>query len=172
MWCSVTPGTRPRLRLAAAAACSLALLTGCAAGASSEPDTAHADRQGPTVIGTDASAESRVTAALYRELLTDAGQPVRMSTTGYASPAATARAVVAGRIGLAPAYESTLLRTFPDGGTLPGNMPATLSMALPTGIDALPPAAAEHGGTLPTRPTTSARRGPRSSWRPAPVPTI
>lgn len=157
MWCSVTPGTRRRLRLAAAAVCSLVLLTGCAAGAKSEPDTAHADRQGPTVIGTDTSAESRVTAALYRELLTHAGQPVRMATTSYPSPAATARAVVAGRIGLAPAYESALLRTFPGSDTLPGNMPATLSMALPMGIDALPPAAAEHGVVLAVTRATARR---------------
>jgi osmoprotectant transport system substrate-binding protein len=80
-----------------------------------------------------------------------------MATTSYASPAATARAVVAGRIGLAPAYESTLLRTFPDGDALPGNMSATLSMALPMGIDALPPAAAEHGVVLAVTRATARR---------------
>ena len=98
-----------------AAVCSLVLLTGCAAGAHTESDTAYADRQGPIVIGTDTSAESRAVAALYGELLTDAGQRVRMATTSYSSPAAAAKAVVAGEIGLAPAYESTLLRTLLAG---------------------------------------------------------
>jgi osmoprotectant transport system substrate-binding protein len=100
------------------------------------------------VIGADGSAESRVVAALYGELLTDAGVRVRMATTDYASPADTARAVVEGRLSLAPAYESTLLRALPGGQTMPGNMAATLSMALPPGIVALPPAAAHNGLVL------------------------
>lgn len=157
MWCSVTPGIRPRLRLAAAAVCSLVLLTGCAAGAQNKPNTSYADGEGPTVIGTDTSAESRVVAALYGELLTGAGQKVETAKTRYSSPAATAKAVVAGRLGLAPAYESTLLRTFPDGDTLPGNMSATLSMALPMGITALPPAAAQRGVVLAVTPATARR---------------
>ena len=140
-----------------AAVCSLVLLTGCAAGAHTESDTAYADRQGPIVIGTDTSAESRAVAALYGELLTDAGQRVRMATTSYPSPAAAAKAVVAGEIGLAPAYESTLLRMFPGGQILPGNMPATLSMALPVGIVALPPAVAQRGVVLAVSPTTARR---------------
>ncbi|MDO0913315.1 glycine betaine ABC transporter substrate-binding protein [Streptomyces sp. DT2A-34] len=159
MWCSATSATRSRsrLRLAAAAVCSLVLLTGCAAGATSKPDTVYADAVGPTVIGTDTSAESRVVAAMYGELLTGAGQKVRMATTSYASPSATAKAVVAGKLGLAPAYESTLLRTFPGGDTLPGNVSTTLSMALPMGITALPPAAADRGVVLAvTRATAQA----------------
>ncbi len=140
-----------------AAVCSLVLLTGCVAGAHSDSDTAYADRQGPIVIGTDTSAESRAVAALYGELLTDAGQQVRMATKNYPSPAAAAKAVVAGQIGLAPAYESTLLRTFPGGQILPGNMPATLSMALPVGIVALPPAVAQRGAVLAVTPATARR---------------
>lgn len=155
MWRSATSATRSRLRLAAATVCSLVLLTGCAAGATSKPDTAYADAVGPTVIGTDTSAESRVVAAMYGELLTGAGQKVRMATTSYASPSATAKAVVAGRIGLAPGYESTVLRTFPGGDTLPGNVSTTLSMALPVGITALPPAAADRGVVLAVTKATA-----------------
>ncbi|MFJ5305444.1 glycine betaine ABC transporter substrate-binding protein [Streptomyces sp. NPDC088350] len=156
------PGSRPGLGLVVAAVCSLVLLTGCAAGATTASDTSYADRQGPTLIGTDTSAESRVVAALYGQLLTDAGQPVRMASTVYASPAATAQAVVAGKLGLAPAYESTLLRTFPGGQILPGNMPATLSTALPMGIVALPPAVAQRGVVLAVTRTTARRHGLRS----------
>ncbi|MFF4506212.1 glycine betaine ABC transporter substrate-binding protein [Streptomyces sp. NPDC001401] len=153
------PVTRPRLRLrlAAAAVCSLVLLTGCAAAAQNKPNTSYADGEGPTVIGTDTSAESRVVAAMYAELLTRAGKKVETAKTHYSSPSATARAVVAGRLGLAPAYESTLLRTFPGGDTLPGNMPATLSMALPMGITALPPAAAQRGVVLAVTAATARR---------------
>ncbi|MEU6255393.1 glycine betaine ABC transporter substrate-binding protein [Streptomyces sp. NPDC047043] len=153
----MTPGIRPRLRLAAAALCSLVLLTGCAAGAQNKPNTSYADGDGPTVIGTDTSAESRVVAAMYGELLTRAGQKVVTAKTRYSSPAASAKAVVAGKLGLAPAYESTLLRTFPDGDTLPGNMSATLSMALPMGITALPPAAAQRGVVLAVTQATARR---------------
>ncbi|SEQ43400.1 Substrate binding domain of ABC-type glycine betaine transport system [Streptomyces sp. yr375] len=159
----MTPGTRLRLRIAAATVCSLLLLTGCAAGAGDNPDTGYADREGPTVIGTDGSAESRVTAALYGELLTAAGTKVRIATTRYATPADTAKAVVEGEIGLAPSYESTLLRALPGGQTMPGNMAATLSMALPPGIVALPPAAAQRGLVLAvTRATSRRLGGPRS----------
>ncbi|MCX5049645.1 glycine betaine ABC transporter substrate-binding protein [Streptomyces sp. NBC_00474] len=147
-----------RIPLVATALAALLLLTGCA-GRAQSPDVEHADQQGPTVIGTDGSAESRVVAALYGELLTHAGQRVRVSATGYTSPSATAEAVVEGRLGLAPAYESTLLRTFPGGGALPGNMAATLSMALPVGIEALPPAAAERGIVLAVTRATARRHG-------------
>ncbi|MEU6350224.1 glycine betaine ABC transporter substrate-binding protein [Streptomyces sp. NPDC047072] len=150
--------TRTRLRLAAAALCSLFALTACANGTGgTAPDTEFADREGPTVIGTDTTAESRVVAALYGQLLTAAGQRVRTATTHYATPADTTEAVVEGRIGLAPAYESTVLRTLPGGGALPGNMAATLSMALPVGVTALPPAAAE-GGVVLAVPGATARR--------------
>jgi osmoprotectant transport system substrate-binding protein len=154
-------GIRPRLRAAAAVVGSLLFLTGCV-NASADSDTEYADREGPTVIGTDASAESRVVAALYGELLTESGTKVRMATTRYASPADTARAVVAGELGLAPAYESTLLRALPGGQTLPGNMAATLSMALPPGIVALPPAEAQRGLVLAVTPATARQHALRS----------
>ncbi|MEH0572935.1 glycine betaine ABC transporter substrate-binding protein [Streptomyces sp. B21-108] len=157
------PAIRLRLRLAAAAVCSLLFLVGCgnvASGKGSDAD--YADRQGPTVIGADASPESRVVAALYGELLTDAGSEVRMATTRYASPAATAQAVVAGELSLAPVYESTMLRALPGGQTMPGNMAATLSMALPPGIVALPPAAAQRGIVLAVTRATARHHGLRS----------
>ena len=146
-------------RAAAALVGSLLFLTGCAS--ADGPDTAYADPQGPTVIGTDGSAESRVVAALYGELLTDAGTKVRMATTRYASPADTAQAVVAGELGLAPAYESTLLRALPGGQRLPGDMATTLSMALPPGIVALPPAQAQRGLVLAVTRATARTYGLR-----------
>jgi osmoprotectant transport system substrate-binding protein len=159
----VIPGLRHRLRAAAAVVCSLLFLAGCGDGANAKgPTSDYADRQGPTVIGADASAESRVVAALYGELLTHAGARVRMATAGYASPADTARAVVEGRLSLAPAYESTMLRALPGGQTMPGNMAATLSMALPPGIVALPPAAAQRGVVLAVTRATARRHGLRS----------
>jgi osmoprotectant transport system substrate-binding protein len=114
------------------------------------------------VIGTDRSAESRVMAALYGQLLTDAGQEVRAAPTPYASAADAAKAVLAGEIGLAPAYESATLRALPRADTLPGNMAATLSMALPPGIVALQPAAAERGVVLAVTPSTARRHSLRS----------
>ena len=155
-------GVRPRLRAAAAVVGSLLFLTGCADASADSAHTEYADRVGPTVIGTDVSAESRVVAALYGELLTEAGTKVRMATTRYASPADTARAVVEGELGLAPAYESTLLRALPGGQTLPGNMEATLSMALPPGIVALPAAEAQRGLVLAVTPATARQHGLRS----------
>ncbi|TQE16309.1 ABC transporter substrate-binding protein [Streptomyces ipomoeae] len=151
---------RPRLRplhLAAAALCSLVFLTGCGTGTG--PNTGYADRQDTTVIGTDSSAESRVVAALYGELLTDAGVEVKTATTRYASPADTAHAVVEGEIGLAPAYETTMLRALPGGQTMPGNMKATLSMALPPGIVALAPAKAQHGLVVAVTRATAREHG-------------
>ncbi|WP_329223466.1 ABC transporter substrate-binding protein [Streptomyces sp. NBC_01485] len=157
------PGIGLRLRITAATVCSLLLLTGCAVGGGDNPNSGYADREGPTVIGADGSAESRVVAALYSELLTDAGAKVRMATTRYATPVDTAKAVVEGKLGLAPSYESTLLRALPGGQTMPGNMAATLSMALPPGIVALPPAAAQRGLVLAVTQATSRRLGgPRS----------
>ncbi|MET7703261.1 glycine betaine ABC transporter substrate-binding protein [Streptomyces sp. NPDC005485] len=114
------------------------------------------------MIGTDTSTESRVVAALYGELLTAAGQEVRTAKATYASPADTAEAVVAGRIGIAPAYESTMLRALPGAQTMPGNMEATLSMALPPGIVALPPAGAQRGIVLAVTKTTAKRHTLRS----------
>lgn len=156
------PGIRPALRTLALAACSLVLLSGCAGASTSEATVSAADRQGPTVIGTDCSAESRVAAALYGELLTAAGQKVRTAPTAYASAADTVKAVLAGDIGLAPAYETTMLRALPAGDTLPGNMAATLSMALPPGIVALQPAAAERGVVLAVTRATARRHSLRS----------
>jgi osmoprotectant transport system substrate-binding protein len=142
----------------ALAACSLVLLLSGCTGASTRGTTVSAaDSQGPTVIGTDRSAESRVVAALYGELLTAAGHEVRAAPTAYASAADTARAVAAGEIGLAPAYETATLRALPGGDTLPGDMAATLSMALPPGIVALPPAAAERGVVLAVTRATARR---------------
>lgn len=77
----------------AAALCSLLFLVGCSA-ANAEKSTAYADGEGPARIGTDTSAESRVVAELYGELLADAGVEVRMTSTRYSSPEDTAKAVV------------------------------------------------------------------------------
>ncbi|MFJ8110061.1 glycine betaine ABC transporter substrate-binding protein [Streptomyces sp. NPDC096132] len=157
------PARRFPLRALALTVCSLLALSACATDTAGQGTTsAYADAQGPTVIGTDRSAESRVVAALYGELLTAAGAEVKTATTVYASPADAARAVVEGEIGLAPAYESTMLRALPGGQTLPGNMAATLSMALPPGIVALPPAAAERGVVLAVTRATARRHGLRS----------
>ncbi|MFJ2814943.1 glycine betaine ABC transporter substrate-binding protein [Streptomyces sp. NPDC087294] len=156
----MTSPTRSRRGAGAAALCALLLLTGCAGGGATKNE--YADRRGATVIGTDGSAESRIVAALYGALLTGAGQQVRTVTSGYTSPADTAQAVVDGELSLAPAYESTLLRALPGGQTLPGNMAATLSMALPPGIVALPPAAAQRGIVLAVTRATARRDGLRT----------
>ncbi|MEU2771879.1 glycine betaine ABC transporter substrate-binding protein [Streptomyces sp. NPDC007162] len=152
---------RPRA-VVAAVLCSLLFLAGCGGAPNADGPTAYADGEGPTVIGTDGSAESRVVAALYEELLADAGVRVRRAGTRYASPADTARAVVAGRLGLAPAYESTMLRALPGGQTVAGNMAATLSTALPPGVVALPPAEAENGVVLAVTRATAHRYGLRT----------
>ncbi|MET7687009.1 glycine betaine ABC transporter substrate-binding protein [Streptomyces sp. NPDC005483] len=138
----------PRLRPAALAAFSLLLLTGCGSTVSSGTTASSADHQGPLVIGSDTSAESRIVAALYGELLTAAGEQVRPAPAPYPSAADSARAVVKGEIGLVPAYETTLLRAMPGGGKRPGDMAATLSMALPPGVVALGPARAERDVVL------------------------
>ncbi|MFJ9154615.1 glycine betaine ABC transporter substrate-binding protein [Streptomyces sp. NPDC102270] len=157
------PASRLRPRAAVAAAlCSLLFLTGCGGTAKGNAAAAYADDAGPVVIGTDGSAESRIVAALYGELLADAGVKARMASTRYSSPAATTRAVVEGRIGLAPAYETSTLRALPAGQTLPGNMAATLSMALPQGIDALPPAQAQNGVVLAVTRATARTHGLRT----------
>lgn len=136
--------------LSAAVLCVLVTLTGCAGTAGGSGTTVSAqDRTGPTVIGADGSAESRVVAALYGELLTAAGQQVRTAPADYTSPAATVRAVLSGEISLAPAYEDSLLSTLPGGAAVPGDTAATLSMALPVGFTALPPAAADVTGADP-----------------------
>lgn len=161
------PASRPRPRAAVAAVlCSLLFLAGCGGTAKENAAAAYADDAGPLVIGTDGSAESRVVAALYGELLADAGVKARMASTRYSSPADTTRAVAEGRIGLAPAYETATLRALPAAQTLPGNMAATLSMALPPGIDALPPARAENGVVLAvTRATARTACVPSPTWR-------
>ncbi len=146
------------LGMLALAVCSLLLLSGCAGGPAGGSRAGHAERE-PAVIGTDGSAESRVVAAIYRELLAAAGQKARTSDTAYVSPAHTAQAVVDGEISIAPAYESTMLRALPGGQTLPGNMEATLSMALPPGIVALPAAAAQRGLVVAVTEATADRYG-------------
>ncbi|MET8977451.1 glycine betaine ABC transporter substrate-binding protein [Streptomyces sp. NPDC004539] len=157
------PDSRVRPRAAVAAVlCSLLFLSGCGGAAEGDGATAYADGAGPTVIGTDGSAESRVVAALYGELLTHAGVKVRMASSRYPSPADTTRAVAEGRIGLAPAYETSTLRALPAGQTLPGNMAATLSMALPLGVDALPPARAQNGVVLAVTRATARAHGLRA----------
>ncbi|MGX9887514.1 glycine betaine ABC transporter substrate-binding protein [Streptomyces sp. NPDC002276] len=144
-------------RTVAAVVGSLLLLSGCATANAQGTHVGYADGAGPTVIGSDGSARSRVVAALYGELLTGAGRKVRTAGASYASPVDSAQAVVDGRIGIAPAYESTLLRAMPGGQTMPGNMEATLSMALPPGIVALPPAAAQGGVVLAVTRSTAGR---------------
>jgi osmoprotectant transport system substrate-binding protein len=151
-------GIRPPLRIVALAVCSFFVLSGCASGSTGGTHSGYADRQGPTVIGTDGSAESRVVAALYGELLTAAGEEVKTASAPYASAIDAAQAVVDGRISIAPAYESTLLRAMPGGQTMPGNMEATLSMALPPGIVALPAAAAQRGIVLAVTGATAKRK--------------
>jgi osmoprotectant transport system substrate-binding protein len=137
-----------------AAVCSLLFLAACSNTAPGDASTSYADAKGPVVIGADGSSASRVVAALYGELLTDAGVNVRMATTRFSSPAATVRAVVKRKIGLAPMYESTMLRALPRAQTMPGDMAATLSIALPPGVDALPPATADNGLVLAVTPAT------------------
>ncbi|MFE9450150.1 glycine betaine ABC transporter substrate-binding protein [Streptomyces sp. NPDC006739] len=150
-------GIRSPLRILALAVCSLLVLAGCAEENTEGTHAGYADRHGPAVIGTDSSAESRVVAALYGELLTAAGEKVKAANPPYASAVDTAQAVADGRIGIAPSYESTLLRAMPGGQTVPGNMEATLSMALPPGIVALPAAAAQRGIVLAVTKATSER---------------
>ncbi|WP_181807661.1 glycine betaine ABC transporter substrate-binding protein [Streptomyces shenzhenensis] len=157
----VNPARRRRPR-AVAVLCSLLFLAGCGGAANGGRSIAYADTAGPTVIGTDSSAESRVVAALYGELLADAGTEVRMSATRYSTPADTARAVVAGGLALVPAYETSLLRALPGGRTLPGDMTAALSMALPPGIVALQPARAQNGVVLAVNRSTAHHYGLRT----------
>ncbi|KUN95677.1 glycine betaine ABC transporter substrate-binding protein [Streptomyces caeruleatus] len=152
-------GIRRSLRTILCAVCSLVVVSGCAnkvTGTYSD----HADGAGPTVIGSDSSTESRVVAALYGELLTAAGEEVKTAPTGYRSPADTVQAVLGGRIDLTPAYESTMLRALPGGQVVPGDMSATLSMALPPGVVALPPAAAQRGVVLAVTRATARRHEP------------
>ena len=151
-----------KFRVAALAVCSLLLLSGCATANAEGTHVGYVDHEGPAVIGTDGSTESRVVAAIYGELLTRAGEKVRTADTSYASPVDTAQAVVDGRISIAPAYESTLLRAMPGGQTVRGDMEATLSMALPPGIVALPPAAAQGGVVLAVTKSTAAEHKVRS----------
>ncbi|MCL8014923.1 glycine betaine ABC transporter substrate-binding protein [Streptomyces sp. AS02] len=146
-----------RWRAAVLAACSLALLSACATGSGDGTTVRAADQQGAMVIGSDRSAESRVVAALYGELLTAAGRRVRTAPTVYASAADSARAVVAGDIDLAPAYETAALRALPHGQTMPDDLAATLSMALPPGVVALKPARAERGVVVAVTAATARR---------------
>ncbi|GAQ56045.1 glycine betaine ABC transporter substrate-binding protein [Streptomyces acidiscabies] len=140
--------TRRPLRTAALALGSLLLLTGCGGTATNGATVSSGDQQGPLVIGSDNSTESRIVAALYEQLLTAAGEHVTTALTPFAGPADSARAVVRGEIGLTPAYETTLLRAMPRSGPRTDNMTLALSMALPPGVVALSPARAERGVVL------------------------
>lgn len=145
------------------AATALSLLSACGGG--SEPQGTHAvgvDPAGPIVVGADGSPESRVVAALYEQLLAGAGRQAQPAAGSFPTAADTARAVVAGTVDLAPAYETNLLRALPPGQRLPGNMEASLSMALPVGIEALPAAAAQNGVVLAVHRETAARYHLRS----------
>ena len=152
--------TNPR-RLVAALAVAAAglLLTGCAASHPNQNTFAAGvdPGLGPIVIGSDGSAESRVVAALYEQLLVAAGKQARIAATPYGTSADAAEAVVSGTLSLAPAYETALLRAFPGGQHLAGNTAATLSMALPVGIDALTSAAAQRGVVLAVTGATAKR---------------
>ncbi|MEU1164697.1 glycine betaine ABC transporter substrate-binding protein [Streptomyces sp. NPDC005921] len=103
----------PGIRIAALVLCSFLALSGCADGTAEGTQPRFADHEGPIVIGTDGSPQSRVVAALYGELLTAAGHRTVAASGTYASPVDTAQAVVDGRIDIAPAYETTLLRAMP-----------------------------------------------------------
>lgn len=139
------------------------LLTGCGRGvpgpaggdanvvAGDDPDAA-------VVVGTDGSAESRVVAALYQQLLIAAGKRVTEAPASYATPADTAEAVISGTVALAPMYETALLRAFPSQ-RMPDNMAASLSMALPMGTVALPPASAQRGVVVAVSQATASRYG-------------
>jgi osmoprotectant transport system substrate-binding protein len=145
-------------------AATVLLLSACG---TNSPQGTHAAGADPAtsviLVGTDGSTESRVVAALYEQLLADAGRQAQAATGSYRSPADTAKAVVAGTIDLAPAYETSLLRTFSPGRRLAGNMVATLSTALPVGIEALPAASAQNGVLLAVRRETAARYHLRSA---------
>lgn len=120
------------IRVAALAAIALSLLTACSTGPGAAAATVGGqDGSGQILIGADGSVESRVVAALYAQALTSAGKKVSTRPGLYASSAEAAKAVLSGEITLAPAYETLLLHALPPGTTMPGNLAATLSMALP-----------------------------------------
>lgn len=156
---------RNSLRVAALLVVAIAALLLTACGTSSPAGT-HSVAADPThrtiIVAADDSVESRVVAALYEQLLSSAGRPTRSATSSYRTAADTAKAVVAGTVDLAPAYETRLLRTFDTGQRLAGNMAATLSMALPVGIDALASAPAQYGVVLAVTPETATRYHVRS----------
>ena len=145
----------------AVAAAAVLLLAGCASSTRGAYDASADPGQGPITIGADGSAESRVIAALYAGLLTAAGEQIRQ-VPAYATTEQSANAVVDGAVALAPAYESDLLRALPAAQRMPGNMAATLSMALPVGIDALPAASAQRGVVIAVSRATAQRYGLRS----------
>jgi osmoprotectant transport system substrate-binding protein len=142
------------------------MLSLSACGGESGPQGTYAVGVNPAAeaiaVGADDSPESRVVAALYEQLLTGAGRQAKPAAGSYRTAADTAKAVVAGSVDLAPAYETNLLRTFAPGQRHAGNMAAALSTALPVGIEALPGAAAQNGVLLAVSQETAARYHLRS----------
>ncbi|WP_105968150.1 glycine betaine ABC transporter substrate-binding protein [Streptomyces geranii] len=155
---------RCRAWVVPAAVTAVLLLSGCGHGQQQQGTYASGGDpgQGPITLGADHSPESRVVAALYEKLLTDAGEQVTLARSSYASPADTAKAVVTGRLTLAPAYETTLLRALGSTSSIPGDIGGTLSMVLPVGITALPPAAAQHGPVIAVSRATARHHDLRS----------
>lgn len=163
-----------RARLAAAVLALVVVpLTGCApqdrqpVGRDELDFSVGGEPDAPITLGADNSAESRVVAALYRQLLLAAGKQVRQTTTGYATPAEAARAVVTRAVTLAPMYETTFLRSIPGSKHIPGDLPASLNLALPAGVVALPPAEAQRGVVIAITRATADRYGWQSLADPA-----
>lgn len=140
---------------------ALVFVTGCATTDTSGTRSGTVDGVGTMSIAVDRTAESRIMGQLYSQLLTAAGKEVRLEP-GYATPADTAKAVTAGKVSLAPAYESALLRTMSGGQRMDGDMAATLSMALPPGVTALAPAPAQRADVFVVTRRTADRYKLRS----------
>jgi osmoprotectant transport system substrate-binding protein len=152
----VTSGTRSTGWLLAVAVTSLLLTAGCGSAGPSGAYSGGADGTGTLLIASDRTAESQVMGQLYSQLLTAAGKHVQLEP-GYASPADTVKAVTAGKVSLAPAYEGILLRTLSGAQHVNGDMATTLSMALPPGITALEPASAQRADVLVVTRATAER---------------
>lgn len=153
---NVTSGNR-RIRAALLKVVALLSLTaGCAAQSQGSTVSGGADGASTLTIGVDRTAESRVVAQLYGQLLTAAGKKVAFRS-GYATPADTVRAVVKGEVSLAPAYQTSTLLALGGGQRAPGDIAASLSMALPPGVTALEPASAQRGDVFVVTSATARR---------------